>query len=202
MLRSAFDFHLGVDSVEYVQNYKYLGIVLNEFLDFSVTSEALSQAANRALGALNSKVQVLKNIGFESYTKLYNACVTSVLDYCSSVWGFGKHDKCDVVQNRALRFYLGVHRFTPTHAITGDTGWISCRNRRHINMVRYWNRLLAMGEERLTKRVFLWDFALNNNNWSNDLCKIFDTVNVDTENLVYIDIPMVKRMLLSILESD
>ena len=74
--RSVFEFHIGEHTIDYVDKYKYLGVVFNEFLDFSVVSETLSQAASRALGALNSKFKVLKNVGFESYTKLYNAsCV-------------------------------------------------------------------------------------------------------------------------------
>ena len=29
----------------------------------------------------------------------------------------------DAAQNRAMRFYLGVGRYTPTAAVAGDMGW-------------------------------------------------------------------------------
>jgi hypothetical protein len=41
--------------VEYCRTYKYLGMTLNEFLDFDLTAEAQAEAAGRALGALITK---------------------------------------------------------------------------------------------------------------------------------------------------
>ena len=46
----------------------------------------------------------------------------SVTDYCSGVWGFRDFNKGDMIQNRAVRYFLGVHRFTPLLAISGDMG--------------------------------------------------------------------------------
>ena len=140
-VRSDFEFHIGRNILHYVDQYKYLGVTLSEHLDFSITSSSLADLASRALGAVNSKFKVLKNMGFSSYSKLFDSCVSPILDYCSAVWGFGKHERCDTIQNRALRYFLGVNRFTPIHALTGDTGWHSCRVRRHISMIRNWNHL-------------------------------------------------------------
>ncbi len=36
----------------------------------------------------------------------------------------------DTIQNRAIRFYLGVHKFASNIAINGDVGWISSSVRR------------------------------------------------------------------------
>ncbi len=47
-----------------VERYKYLGTILNEHLDFSLTSSVLSGAAGRALGSVISKFKGLKNVGF------------------------------------------------------------------------------------------------------------------------------------------
>ncbi len=38
-----------------LQSYKYLGLVLNEFLDYGVTCKTIAQAASRALGLLVAK---------------------------------------------------------------------------------------------------------------------------------------------------
>ncbi len=55
----------------------------------------------------------------------YHSGVVSMLDYCSSVWGFCNLDKIDTVQNRALRLFLEVHKFAPNVSINADIGWIS-----------------------------------------------------------------------------
>ena len=36
-------------------------------------------------------------------------------------------------------------------------------------MIRYWNRLILLDNNRLTKRVFNADYRLCNNNWCNDV---------------------------------
>ncbi len=43
-------FTCGNDNLDMVDKYTYLGIVLNEFLDYNVTAKAVSQCASRELG--------------------------------------------------------------------------------------------------------------------------------------------------------
>ncbi len=52
-----------------------------------------------------------KGFGYNNYTKLYHSGAIPILDYCSSVWGYCNLDKIDILQNRALRVFLGVHKF-------------------------------------------------------------------------------------------
>ena len=101
---STFGFHTGDHSVEYANVYRHLGIHMHENLDFSETTEVLSQAGGRALGAMISKTHGYKDIGYNAYSKLFNSCVAPVTDYCSGVWGFKQFNKIDIVQDRAIRY--------------------------------------------------------------------------------------------------
>ena len=56
---------------------------------------------------------------------------------------------CEQIQQH--RFYLGVHQKTPLLALEGDTRWVHPNVRRHIEMLRFWNRVLKMDESRLTR---------------------------------------------------
>ena len=152
---SNFDFKVGNHTVDYVSVYRYLGVHLNEHMDSSIIAETLSKAGGRALGAVMSKIHSYKDVGFKTYSQLYYSCVVPVLDYCSGVWGFKSFDKIDMIQNRAIRYFMGVHRFTPILAITGDMGWAVSTSRRWANVLRLWNRLVNMDENRLTKKIFL-----------------------------------------------
>ena len=120
--RTSTIFSLGEDQIDITDKYKYLGIYLNEYLDFNVTCETLAGAAGRALGGVISKFKQFKDVGFNTFDKMYHSGVTSVMDYCAGVWGFKKIEACDKIQLRALRYYLGVHAKTPILAIEGDTG--------------------------------------------------------------------------------
>ena len=107
-----------------------------------------------------SKIHSFKEIRFKTFESLFHSCVTPVLDYCSGVWEFEKFSCVDNVQNRALRYFLGLHRFTPHLAFSGEVGWLPSTERRWLNMFRLWNRLIRMEDSRLTKKGFYWDYSM------------------------------------------
>ena len=197
--RSNFPFTLNNHSVECVDRYKYLGIVLDEHLLFNVTASVLANSGSRALASIYTKFDKLKGLGFQTYSKLYQTGVAPILDYCSGVWGFQKFGYLDAVQNKAIRFYLGVHRFAPNLAINGDTGWTSTTVRRRVEMIRFWNRVVDMDAVRLTKRVFLWDYQnrRSKGSWSSDIFKLFSQIGkLDCfANLCKIDINEARNLL-------
>ena len=174
--RTKKEFMFGTTNLEVVSRYKYLGLVLDEFLNYETTAAILAESGGRALGAVYSKFKKLKGLGYNTYITLYNSGVTPILDYCSGVWGYAGFDKINTIQNRALRYYLGVHRFAPNLAINGDMGLTSCRIRRKIAMLKLWNRLLDMDDDRLTKQIFVKDKQLCKNNWSADIKKVFEEI--------------------------
>ena len=176
--RTKVDFSFGNGKLEVTEKYKYLGLVLNEFLNYEVTASILAESGGRALGAVYNKFKQIKGLGYNTYTTLYNSGVSPILDYCSGVWGYSNFDKLNTIQNRAIRFFLGVHRFAPNLAINGDMGWVSCNTRKKTEMLKLWNRLLGMENDRLTKKIFLWDKGLCRNNWSSDLKKILTELNL------------------------
>ena len=73
---------------------------------------------------------------------MFHSCVVSVVDYCSGIWGLKQFDKIDMIQNRAIRYFMGVHRFTLILAITCDMDWITSVHRRRVNMLRVWNHII------------------------------------------------------------
>ncbi len=79
----------------------------------------LIRIRGRALGAVWSKFKLMKNVGLKTYTKLYETGVIPIVDYGSSTWGYTKHNHSEIIQNKAIRYYLGVHNFTPVPAIQG-----------------------------------------------------------------------------------
>ena len=84
----------------------------------------------------------------------------------SEACGYNRFDKYDRIQYRAMRFFLRVHKCTPIHGLHGDMGWVSISIDRWVDMMRFWKRLMHMSNDKLTKRVFLWDYQLCHNNWS------------------------------------
>ncbi len=110
--------------LEKVDQYKPLGIVLNEHLEYSMIVLILANSASKALGAIYNMYRLKKRFCYDVYTKLYHSGVLPILDYWSSVWGYCNLDKIDTLQNKALQLFLGVHMCAPNLSINADMGWI------------------------------------------------------------------------------
>jgi hypothetical protein len=170
-------FKIGDDIISVAPSYKYLGCVLTDTLDFTETANILAESAGRALGGLLNKAKALNGLTFNVFTKLYDTSVIPVMDYSSGVWGYKKYAKCDTIQNRAIRSFLGVHKHASNLAINGDTGWQAPTMRHHLNMLRLWDRLVEMPDDRITKKVFLWDYA-HSHGWCSDVKRVFEQLNL------------------------
>ena len=116
------------------------------------------------------------DLGFKTFHTLFNSCVLPILAYSSGVWGYKDFQCSEAIQNRAMRFYLGVNRFTPNHAISGDMGWYPIAYQFKMNMLRHWNRLVKLHDDRLTKKVFLWDLSICRNTWCANIKKVFTEI--------------------------
>ena len=96
------------------------------------------------------------------------AAVKSLSIYqCAAIWGTKEFSAINAVQNRAIRFFLGVGRYTPNVAVGGEMGWVPAVVKQWKNVLGHWFRLNAMDDNRINKKVFNWSFSLKqrNKNW-------------------------------------
>jgi hypothetical protein len=54
-----------------------------------------------------------------------------------------------------MPYFIGVHRFTPILAMIGDTGWLPSTYRHCRSMIRMWNRLNLINDDRITKKCLI-----------------------------------------------
>lgn len=78
------------------------------------------------------------------------------------------------MQNRAIRYFLGVHRFTL--AVNGEMGWTIhvSMHRCWANMIRLWNGLITMDNDRLTECVFIMDYNTSGKTWCSESKSLFE----------------------------
>ena len=158
-LQTAHEFHCGSESIEVVSQYKYLGLILTEFLEYNVTTKIVSQSAGRALGLLMSKDKAFGGMPFECYSKCYDALVQSVINYGAAIWGSSNFSSISAVQNRACRFFLGLGKYAPNPAAQGDMGWVLPEHRQWICVIRQFCRMINMEGTLLSKRIFTWSLT-------------------------------------------
>ena len=171
-------FYMGNKTLNLASKYKYLGVILDENLTFVECAKTLCESAGRALAKIISKFKTFKNITFQTFTKLYDSCVWPILDYCSSIWAHGKSSFAEKVQNRAIRYFLGVHRNAPIQAIQAEMGWILPKYKFYMSSIRLWNRICKSNNS-LTE--YIHEYCMQNflnNSWESQLYDIFDDLNM------------------------
>ena len=180
--QSKFMFLFDKRPIMYCRDYKYLGANLNEFLDFNFTAGCLADSAGRALSSIITKM--IKNGGFpfKVYSILYDSCVTSITDYSGEVIGYDQHPPTLKIHSRAIRAFIGLPKNSCSVGVLSEVDWLLPQYRTRVRMVRMFNRIVKMGENRLTKKVFLWDKQLIDSNqitsWSSELKCIFSDCNM------------------------
>ena len=78
-------FRYGEESLLIAPCYKYLGVILDEHLNFNECVKTLATAGGRALGRIISKFRNLKNVGYHTFKKLYYSGVSPILEYSSGI---------------------------------------------------------------------------------------------------------------------
>ena len=177
-----YKFKIGENEIEKVACYKYLGVLFDQHLTFKNCAESLSESAGRALSSIISKLQqfTFSKVNFESFTKIFTSCVRPILDYGASIWGFNNERIGQRIQDRAVRYYLGVHRFTPILGLHSEMGWLNIKFHFLLCMLRYWNRLMKMDSCRLTRKIFEYDFThIKSANWSGKILFIAEKLQME-----------------------
>ncbi len=78
---------MGDEVVQVADRYRYLGLVLTQFMDLNITVKYVAPAAQRALGVLVAKGKSQGGLPFRVFTKLYDSLVPPILDYGAAIWG-------------------------------------------------------------------------------------------------------------------
>ncbi len=70
---------------------------IKPLIDYVFKLKVLSDSAGGALGAIIAKSKHVRDIGYRTYTKLYDCGVSPVLDYTGEVWGFKDKSPCNKI---------------------------------------------------------------------------------------------------------
>ena len=120
--RSNVSFRVGENHLKTVSQYKYLGLYLDEHLNFKVIADHVAKSANRALSLIIAKAKACGGVPFNCFKKLYESAVVPVVHYGSVVWGMSQFSSINNVHHKACSYFLGVRKTTPNAATQGDMG--------------------------------------------------------------------------------
>ena len=143
--------------IEVVEEYRYLGCMINEQLGSRRMVEERAKAGARALSEWLRKCRVaVGEVRGETFVKLMEMLVGSVLMYGAEVWGGGGQlGPVEGVQMRAARIFLGVGRLQPLVSLQYELNMMPLRWEGMRRCIEFWVMVLRLNEERLLKEVML-----------------------------------------------
>ena len=155
--RTGGKFYVESKEIEVVEEYKYLGCVINEHLGRRRMVEERAMAGARALSEWLRKCRVaVGEVRGETFVKLMEVLVGSVLMYGAEVWGGGGQlGPIEGVQMRAARIFLGVGRLHPLVSLQYEMNMMPLRWEGMKRCIEFWVMVMRMNEDRLLKVVML-----------------------------------------------
>jgi hypothetical protein len=148
---------LGEVTLEEVDSYKYLGMVMQKRGSWKIQKErVIRKARARMFGAWNLLVRSGR-MGVGAGEKVWKALIRPVLEYGAEVWET-EHDRlweeAELMQREMGRRILGCSRRMVNEVVLGELGWMTMRGRRKKLRLGFWAKILSMKEERWVKKVY------------------------------------------------
>ena len=156
MERSKYTFKCGDMNIELNNHYTYLGLILNEFLDFNLTAKIVAKSANRALGLVMTKCKTIGGVSYDVYKKLFDSLVSPIIEYGAAIWSYTSYSCINAIQLWACRFFLVVGRYTPNAAVMGDMSWTPIYHTQWKIISSQWCKLVNMEKNRTNRKIFAW----------------------------------------------
>ena len=174
-------YHISGTTLEFVSEYKYLGVVFSSNLSFKTHVREIVGSADRTLRLCN---RVLR--GSQSCVKevAYFSLVRPLLEYCCAVWNpyeKGLTLELERVQRRAARFVKGDYRFDSSVSdMIGSLGWSSLEDRRFEFRRKLFEKFLSSDLHDEIRDIVIP--ALSERNFRNQTSKTFREIITRTDS--------------------
>ena len=123
-------FYLGKDELKIVEEYKYLGVVIDQKFTWKAHLSKVKEKARKRMNALCG-VGVGRGVSVKALLRGWEVLVRPVLEYGCEIWGEKIWKEGEDLQMEMGRRALGVYRTTTREVIQGELGLMRIRSRRN-----------------------------------------------------------------------
>ena len=118
-------FHIGKQDIEIVKQYKYLGVIIDNHLNFNKHALQTKQKIYSRLNIIKIISNVKAGINTKNLINLYKALIQSILLYAAPIYLLAsktaiKH--IEIAQRTALKYVLGLPPTAPSALISRESG--------------------------------------------------------------------------------
>ena len=128
------DIKIENEIIEKVESVKYLGVVIDNRLNFNNHLEMIIKKVSAKFGIM---FRLRKTLSFYAKILLYQALVEPHFNYCATILFLGNQEKLNelqVLQNKFMRLILNCDIMTRTNHMAKSLGWLTVQNRIKLNV--------------------------------------------------------------------
>lgn len=171
------------ENIEKVSEIKYLGVMIDENIDFNAQTNYICKKAGQKVGMLSRMRYKLK---IEQRLTIYKAIIAPHFDYCSSIifiMNDSQLERIQKIQNRAMRAIMNVKKRTHIKLMLDTLGWLSIKQRVTFLTLKFIHKIIhgkapQYLKEMIDKRCKYHNHNLRNNeNININRCKRTNTQN-------------------------
>ena len=176
------------ETLECVQNYKYLGIIFTQTGNYKLAQDSLMSKASKAMFKIRSLTYNL-NLKTTIKLKLFEQLVVPILLYGCEIWGPNKikkdqhgnlplYEYCDKLIAEKLhlkfcRYLLGCHKSSPKAAIRGELGRYPLLLQIWHHSIKYWYHIHSLDTNSIAHHAHMEQSILKNEStWLNSIKQI------------------------------
>lgn len=130
-----FNVDIEEELIERVQEFKYLGVKIDDKLNFKVHIDYVISKIAKKHGILS---RLRGKLPFWSKIFLYKTLIAPHIDYCSSILFLASETqikRLQRLQNRQMRFILQCNKYTPIRMMLDTLQWLSVKERIVFNVL-------------------------------------------------------------------
>ena len=162
--------------LEVVDNFNYLGSVLNYTGTYNLNYETL---AGKGLKAMNLLLHNTERFDLKPSVliQLFDAFVGSILNYSCEVNGFSKNKNLERIHLKFCKRILNVKNSTSNMGVYGELGRYPLFINRYSRIVKYWCKIVE-SDNILIKHIYnllLLDVQRGKQNWCSNVKYLLDS---------------------------
>ena len=162
--------YLGLERLETVNEYRYLGTLFTTRLSVNNMQSDLVQRARGAMMQVSKCLRKLNCVSPDVFFRLFDAQVQSVLLYGCELWGISQCYVVELVHLQAIKSFLDLPRWVPNLMVYGDTGRYPLYITASLRAIKYWLRVLKMDSFRYPRKAYNMMLAYEmNENWASKI---------------------------------
>ena len=146
-------FKFGDQDISVVENYTYLGTIMNYNGKYSKAIEKQISQASRASFSLRAKAAKFK-LPLDILFSLFDALIIPILIYGSDIWGYSNIKEIEVFYKKFIKNSLKLNTQTTDCMVYGESGRLPIRCYIDQKMVNYWHRVATSDENKLSNIMY------------------------------------------------